>query len=99
MYIIAGPDREMNMDMVKSVSDYIKELAPTAIIRGGDFPGEKHFIDISLILSQLSFVPKIKEYYEQATVYAQEHQVQIVETKKRINALAELGKELPNLAD
>jgi cell division GTPase FtsZ len=99
MYIIAGPDREMNMDMVKSVSDYIKELAPTAIIRGGDFPGEKHFIDVSLILSQLSFVPKIKEYYEQATVYAQEHQVQIVETRKRVNALAEFGKELPNLAD
>ena len=97
MYIIAGPSKELNMDMVKSISDYIKELAPTAVIRGGDFPGEKHFIDVTLILSQLSFVPKIKEYYEEATQYAQEHKEQIEETKRRLDTLAELGKELPSL--
>jgi hypothetical protein len=85
------------MDMVKSVSDYIKELASTALIRGGDFPGEKHFIDVTLILSQLAFVPKIKEFYEQATQYAQEHKGQLEQTKKRIESLAELGKDLPKL--
>jgi len=97
MYIIAGPAREMNMDMVKSISDYIKEIAPNTLIRGGDFPSEKHFIDITLILSELSFVPKIKEFYEKATQYGQEHQGQIKETHKRIEALSEIGKELPTL--
>jgi len=97
VYIIAGPAKEMNMDMVKSVSDYIKEIAPDALIRGGDFPGEKHFIDVTLILSQLSFVPKIKEFYEKATQYGHEHKEQIEETHKRIQTLAELGRELPNL--
>ena len=98
MYVIAGPSKELNMDMVKSVSDYIKELSPITVIRGGDFPAEKHFIDVTLILSQLSFVPKIKEYYEQATQYAQEHEGQIEETRKRIDALADLSKELPSLS-
>ncbi len=97
MYIIAGPAREMNMDMVKSISDYIKEMAPNTLIRGGDFPGERHSIDITLILSELSFVPKIKEFYEKATQYGQEHQGQIKETHKRIEALSEIGKELPTL--
>ena len=97
IYIISGPERELNMDMVKSISDYIKELAPTALIRGGDFPGEKHFIDVTLILSQLSFVPRIKEFYEQATQYAKEHKGQLEETKKRIASLAELSKDLPSL--
>jgi len=97
MYIVAGPAKELNMDMIKSVSDSIKEMAPNATIRGGDFPGEKHFIDITLILSQLSFVPRIKEFYERATQYAQEHKGQIEETQKRIQTLADLGKELPNL--
>ena len=97
MYIIAGPAREMNMDMVKSVSDYIKEIAPNTLIRGGDFPAEKHFIDITLILSELSFVPKVKEFYEKAIQYGQEHQGQIKETHKRIEALSEIGKDLPNL--
>jgi cell division GTPase FtsZ len=97
IYIISGPEREMNMDMIKSISDYIKELAPNALIRGGDFPGEKHFIDVTLILSQLSFVPRIAEFYEQATQYAKEHEVQLKQTQKRIESLTELGKDLPTL--
>jgi cell division GTPase FtsZ len=97
IYIMAGPARELNMDMAKSVSDYISEIAPSAVIRGGDFPGEKHFIDITLILSHLSFVPKIKEFYEQATQYGQEHKEQIEETHRRIQALADLSRELPAL--
>lgn len=97
LYIMAGPAKEMNMDMIKSVSDYVSEIAPQAVIRGGDFPGEKHFIDVTLILSQLSFVPKIKDLYETAVQYGQEHKGQIEETQKRIQALSDLGKELPNL--
>jgi cell division GTPase FtsZ len=97
IYIISGPEKDLNMDMVKNISDYIKELAPTALIRGGDFPGEKHFIDVTLILSQLAFVPRIKEFYEQATQFAQEHKGQLEETKKRIESLAEIGKDLPKL--
>jgi len=97
IYIISGPERELNMDMVKSVADYVKELAPNSLIRGGDFPGEKHFVDVTLILSQLAFVPRIKDFYEQATKYAQEHQGQIDEAKKRIQSLAEIGKDLPSL--
>ena len=97
MYIIAGPAKEMNMDMVKSVSDYIREIAPSALIRGGDFPGEKHFIDVTLILSQLAYVPKVKEFYEGAIQYGQEHKEEVQETKRRIDALAELGKDLPSL--
>ncbi len=97
IYIISGPEKELNMDMVKSVADYVKELAPNSLIRGGDFPGEKHFVDVTLILSELAFVPRIKDLYEQATKYAHEHQGQIEETKKRIDSLAEIGKDLPSL--
>jgi cell division GTPase FtsZ len=97
IYIIAGPEKELNMDMVKSISDYIKELAPNALIRGGDFPGERHFIDVTLILSQLSFVPRIKDIYEQATQYAKDHKGQLEDTKKKIQSLADLSKDLPTL--
>jgi cell division GTPase FtsZ len=97
IYIISGPEKELNMDMVKSIADYVKELAPNALIRGGDFPGERHFVDVTLILSQLSFVPRIKQFYEEATVYAREHQGQLEETKKKIASLAELSKDLPSL--
>ncbi|MFW6056686.1 MAG: tubulin/FtsZ family protein [Chloroflexota bacterium] len=97
IYILSGPAKEMNMDMVKAVSDYITELAPNALIRGGDFPGEKHFIDLTLILSQMSHVPRIADMYEQATRYAETHQGQIQDTQTKIHQLTDLGRELPLL--
>jgi len=97
IYIMSGPAKEMNMDMVKAVSDSIAELAPNALIRGGDFPGEKHFIDLTLILSQLSVVPRVAEIYEQATRYAEQHQGQIQETHSKIQQLTDIGRELPLL--
>ncbi|MBN1856832.1 MAG: cell division protein FtsZ [Dehalococcoidia bacterium] len=97
IYIMSGPAKEMNMDMVKAVSDSIAEIAPNALIRGGDFPGEKHFIDLTLILSQLSVVPRIAEIYEQATRYAEQHQGQLQETHSKIQQLSEIGRELPLL--
>jgi len=48
-------------------------------------------------LSHLSFVPRIAEFYQQATRYAREHEGQLKQTKKRIESLAELGKDLPTL--
>ena len=97
LYIIAGPGREMNMDMVKNVSSYIRELSPNATIRGGDFPGEKHFIDVAVIFSQLSLVPRVRDFYEQATVYAAEYGGQLTETKQRIEEMSDMAKDLPNL--
>jgi cell division GTPase FtsZ len=97
LYIIAGPGREMNMDMVKNVSTYIKELSPNATIRGGDFPGEKHFIDVAVIFSQLSSVPRVRDFYEQATVYAAEYEGQLTETRQRIEEMSDMAKDLPNL--
>ena len=97
LYIIAGPGREMNMDMVKNVSSYIRELSPNATIRGGDFPGEKHFIDVAVIFSQLSSVPRVRDFYEQATVYAAEYGGQLTETKQRIEEMSDMAKDLPNL--
>ena len=98
LYVIAGPPNEVNVDMAKSVSDYIKELAPTALIRGGDFPGEKHFIDITLMFSQLATVPRVRDYYEKATTWAGEHKEQVAEVKRKLDILAEAGKDLPTLS-
>ena len=97
IYAISGPPKEMNMDMVKSISEYLKEIAPSALIRGGDFPGEKHFIDVTLVLSQLSSIPKIEMFYQKALQYATENKVQIQDVQNKIQALTDLGKGLPNL--
>jgi cell division GTPase FtsZ len=63
IFLISAPAKEMNMDIVKEIGEYLGELAPNATIRSGDYPREKGAFNITLILSRLSDVDRLKECY------------------------------------
>ena len=63
MYLISAPAREMNVDLIKELGIQLRTMAPEAIIRSGDYPREKGHLDVSLILSELSDVAKIRYYF------------------------------------
>ncbi len=64
LYLLAAPAKEMNMDLVKELGDYLKEVASEAIIRYGDYPRGGGTLTVTVILSQLRHVDKIKKYYD-----------------------------------
>src|SRR3990172_3414655 len=67
LYLVAAPAGEINMDMIKELGTHLKALAPGAIIRSGDYPRDKgSSLDVSLILSELSDVAKIRQYFTKA---------------------------------
>ncbi len=59
IFLLAGPPKEMNVDTIKELGDYLKELAPNAMIRSGDFPRERGELNVTLILSHISDVVRI----------------------------------------
>ena len=63
LYLVSAPAKEMNVDLIKELGTYLKNLAPEAIIRSGDYPREKGLLDITIILSELSDVEKIRNYF------------------------------------
>ena len=63
MYLISAPAREMNVDLIKELGIHLRTMAPEAMIRSGDYPREKGHLDVSLILSELSDVAKIRYYF------------------------------------
>ena len=63
MFLVSGPEKEMNMDMIKELGDYMRVLTPQAIIRNGDYPRERGSLNVTVILSELSEVEKIRDYY------------------------------------
>ncbi len=63
LYLVAAPAKEMNMDLIKDMGMHLKNLAPDTIIRSGDYPRDKGSLDVSLILSELSDVAKIRNYF------------------------------------
>lgn len=45
---------------------HIKNMSPEAIIRSGDYPREKGVMDVTLILSELNDVEKVRGYFSKA---------------------------------
>jgi cell division GTPase FtsZ len=66
LYLISAPAREINVDLIKELGTYIKNMAPEAIIRSGDYPREKGATDVTVILSEMSDVEKVRNYFTKA---------------------------------
>ena len=87
----------MNLNVIKELGEYLKSLAPEAIIRNGDYPREKGSLDVSIVLSELRNVEKVKKYYlEAASVVTtiKKRQKQIVAKLREID---EYSKDVPSL--
>ncbi len=63
LYLVSAPAKEMNVDLIKELGTYLKTLAPEAIIRSGDYPRARSSLDITVILSELSDVAKVRNYF------------------------------------
>ena len=97
LYLLSAPAKEMNMDAVKSLGSYLRELAPKAIIRNGDYPRERGSLDITVILSELSDVEKVRNFYTDSASYISEIAKRQDELKKKLKGIDEAAKDIPSL--
>ena len=51
LYLVKAPAKEINMDLIKEIGDYLRSISPTATIRNGDYPREKGLLEVTIILS------------------------------------------------
>ncbi len=63
LYLISASAKEISVDVVKELGTFIKNIAPEAIIRSGDYPRERGGVDVTLILSELSDMEKVRGYF------------------------------------
>jgi cell division GTPase FtsZ len=66
LYLVSAPAREINVDLVKELGTYIKNMAPEAVIRSGDYPRQRGAMDITVVLSEMSDVEKVRNYFTKA---------------------------------
>ncbi len=97
MYLVSGPAKEMNMDMIKEIGDYMRDIAPEAIIRNGDYPRERGRVDVTVLLSELSEVEKVRDYYLRSTDLIPEFKKRQEETEDKLKALEDVSKDIPSL--
>jgi len=66
LYILSAPAGKANVDMIKDLGNRLRELAPHSEIRDGSFPGDKNFTKVTVIISELIYVDRIRNYYDRA---------------------------------
>ncbi len=97
LYLVSAPSREINVDLIKEMGSYIKNMAPEAIIRSGDYPRDKGDLDITLILSEMSDIERVRNYFTKAISLIAElkkRQEGVVNTQRGIDITI---KDIPSL--
>jgi cell division GTPase FtsZ len=97
LYLVSAPSREMNVDLIKELGDYLRALAPHAIIRNGDYPRQRGVLDVSVILSELSDVEKIRSYYTRSTSLIPAMKKRQQETEVKLKEIEDTSKDVPSL--
>lgn len=94
LYVLSAPLKEISMDLVKQISDYIKELAPNAMITDANYPKEKGSTSFSVVLSGLTDVEKVRYYYSKSTEIISLHARRQKVAEDKLKAVDEEGKHL-----
>jgi len=97
LYLVSAPAKEINVDLIKELGTYIKNMAPEVILRSGDYPREKGNLDVTLVLSEMSDVEKVRNYFTKAiNVIAElkKRQAGLISTQRGIDITV---KDIPSL--
>jgi len=97
LYLISAPAREMNVDLIKELGEYLRSMAPQAVIRNGDYPRERGLLDVSVILSELSDVEKVRHYYTRSSILIPEFKKREEETAIKLAEIDATSKDIPSL--
>ncbi len=97
LYLISAPAKEMNMDLIKELGEYLRGIAPEAIIRNGDYPRERGVIDVAVILSQFRDMEKVRDYYSKSAGVIEEIKRKKEATARRLSITEEAAKDIPTL--
>jgi len=97
LYLVSAPSKEMNLTVIKELGEYLRSLAPEAIIRNGDYPRNAGALDVSIILSELRDVEKVRRYYLEAAQVVSAIQERQKDIDSKLKEIDEISKDVPSL--
>ncbi len=96
MFLISAPHKEINVDLVKEIGGWLKDLSPNAVIRNGDYPVGKT-LDVTLILSELSDVEAVRTYYTKSADLVPIMKLRAEENRAKLGRIDDAGKDIPTV--
>ncbi len=97
LYLISAPPDEINVSLINGIGNSLKRIATEAIIRSGDYPREKRSLDVTLILSELTNVGRVMEYFTKAIRYMSYYEKKWEGIEYEHKGIEDAFKDIPSL--
>ncbi len=97
LFLVSAPQNEMSMNMINELSEYLCEAAPNAEIRYGDYPRGDASLKVTVMLSQLDSVDKVRKYYDSTPSLIKKREEGRKKSKTRMKEMVEAAEVVPSL--
>lgn len=95
--LVSAPKDVLTLGFLQQITDYLQNKSPDSIVRIGDYPHTGKEVSITLIASQLTEVPRLRNIYLLAEDLFKREEAIEKETEQKITKMYEFSKNLPDL--
>jgi cell division GTPase FtsZ len=97
LYLVLAPAAEMRPELFQELGGFLKGAAPGAVLRSCDYPRGRGEVGVTLLLSGLSSIERVKGYYDIIGGLVRRVKKRQEEAEKKARAMEAAARELPSL--
>jgi cell division GTPase FtsZ len=97
LYLVLAPAAEMRPELFQELGGFLKSVSRGAVIRGCDYPLGRGAINVTVVLSGLTSVERIKRYYDIVGGLVRKVKKQQEEAEKKARAMEAAANKIPSL--
>jgi cell division GTPase FtsZ len=97
LYLVAGPGKELNANLTEGLAAYLKNAAPNAQIRGGDYARDRGELEVTVVLSNFGETERMRYFREKSKAQSIDRAAQQQAKADRVMLTEEAGRDIPSL--
>jgi len=97
LYLVSAPTKEMNVAMIREMGEIMKGIAEDAVLRNGDYPRSRSDLSVTVILSQLRDLERVRRVYSGVTESATLIKKKQKEAEDKLKEMNKAADGVPSL--
>jgi len=97
LYLVTAPAADMKPEMFQELGGFLKSVSPGATIRSCDYPRGRGEMAVTVLLSRLSSIERIKGYYDIVGGLVRKVKTKQADAEKKARAMEAAARKLPSL--
>jgi hypothetical protein len=97
LYLLVAPGDQMRPELFQELGGFLKGIAPGATIRGCDYPRGRGEIAVTVLLSGLTSIERIKGYYDMVGGLVRRVKKRREEAQKKAREMEAAARKIPSL--